>query len=80
MKSIIGLEAGTMAKDKKKPMDELERAYALLEEKEVREKKNKNDLLMFFAGLLMFAGGVFMILQNVIVRSSWGTSFYHIGT
>lgn len=80
MKSITGLEAGTMAKDKKKPMDELERAYALLEEKEVREKKNKNDLLMFFAGLLMFAGGVFMILQNVIVRSSWGTSFYHIGT
>jgi hypothetical protein len=80
MKSITGLEAGTMAKDKKKPMDELERAYALLEEKEEREKKNKNDLLMFFAGLLMFAGGVFMILQNVIVRSNWGTSFYHIGT
>lgn len=69
-----------LAKRKKKAESELERAYRELEEREDRRKKNKNDLLTFFAGLLMFAGGVFMILQNIIVRTSWGTSFYHIGT
>ncbi len=68
-----------MAK-RRRTEDELERAYAVLEDMDRKKKKNKNDLLMFFAGLLMFAGGVFMILQNIIVRTSWGTSFYHIGT
>lgn len=62
-----------------KSTDDLEEAYRLLEEAKRSHKKDKNDLLMFFLGLLMFAGGVFMILQNVIVRTSWGTSFYHIG-
>jgi len=69
-----------MAKRRKRTEDELERAYAALEDMDRKKKKNKNDLLTFFAGLLMFAGGVFMILQNVIVRTSWGTSFYHIGS
>ncbi len=68
-----------MAK-RRRTEDELERAYAALEDMEKKKKKNKNDLLMFFAGLLMFGGGVFMILQNIIVRTNWGTSFYHIGT
>ncbi len=68
-----------MAKRKRTEKD-LERAYEALENMERRRKKNKNDLLTFFAGLLMFAGGVFMILQNIIVRTNWGTSFYHIGT
>lgn len=69
-----------MAKHRKRTEDELEKAYAILEDMERKKRKNKNDLLTFFAGLLMFAGGVFMILQNVIVRTNWGTSFYHIGT
>ncbi len=69
-----------MSKRRKRTEDELERAYAVLEDMEKKKKKNKNDLLTFFAGLLMFAGGVFMILQNVIVRTNWGTSFYHIGS
>ena len=69
-----------MAKRRKRTEDELERAYAVLEDMDRKKKKNKNDLLTFFAGLLMFAGGVFMILQNVIVRTSLGTSFYHIGS
>ncbi len=69
-----------MSKRRKRTEDELERAYAVLEDMERKKKKNKNDLLTFFAGLLMFAGGVFMILQNVIVRTNWGTSFYHIGS
>ncbi len=68
-----------MAK-RRRTEEELERAYAMLEDMDKKKKKNKNDLLMFFAGLLMFGGGVFMILQNIIVRTNWGTSFYHIGT
>ncbi len=63
----------------RKTQDELEEAYRTLEHMEKKRRKNKNDLLTFFAGLLMFAGGVFMILQNIIVRTNWGTSFYHIG-
>ncbi|MCM1132635.1 MAG: hypothetical protein NC340_04095 [Ruminococcus flavefaciens] len=44
------------------------------------KKKPKNDLLQFFCGLLMLAGGLFMIFQNLDVRSSWGTGFLHVGT
>ncbi len=64
----------------KKTMNDMDKAYKILEDAEKKRSRNKNDLLMFFAGLLMFAGGVFMILQNIIVRTSWGTSFYHIGS
>ncbi len=67
-----------MAKNKK-ATDEMNEAYRLLEEAQRDRRRDKNDLLTFFLGLLMFAGGVFMILQNVVVRTSWGTSFYHIG-
>ncbi len=63
----------------KKTMNDMDNAYKVLEDAEKKRSRNRNDLLMFFAGLLMFAGGVFMILQNIIVRSSWGHSFYHIG-
>ncbi|MBR2914019.1 MAG: hypothetical protein IKK51_05030 [Oscillospiraceae bacterium] len=68
-----------MAKNKK-AMDGMDEAYRLLEEAQRDRRRDKNDLLTFFLGLLMFAGGVFMILQNIIVRTSWGTSFYHIGS
>lgn len=59
---------------------DIDEAYRMLAEAKRDQKKDRNDLLTFFLGLLMFAGGIFMILQNVIVRSSWGTSFYRIGT
>lgn len=68
-----------MAKFKKTNGD-IDEAYRMLAEAKRDQKKDRNDLLTFFLGLLMFAGGIFMILQNVIVRSSWGTSFYRIGT
>jgi len=64
----------------KKTVDDMDKAYKILEDSEKKQNRNRNDLLTFFAGLLMFAGGVFMILQNIIVRTSWGTSFYRIGT
>ncbi len=40
---------------------------------------NRNDLLTFFVGLLMLAGGLFMILQNIQVKSNWGSYYFYIG-
>ena len=60
---------------------EIDKAYADLKEINKSRNKNKNDLLCFFAGLLMFGGGLFMILQNAKVTSSWSMGyFYHIGS
>lgn len=60
----------------------LEKAYEDLRRFEREKNKNRNDLLTFFVGLLMFGGGLFMILQNVDVTSGWGGfggSFFRIG-
>lgn len=60
---------------------ELEKAYKELHEIEKERRKDHNDLLNFFIGLLMFGGGLFMVLQNAQVTSSWGYGyFYHIGS
>ena len=60
---------------------ELEKAYEELKEMKKKEKKNQNDLLIFFVGLLMFGAGLFMVLQNAQVQSTWGYGyFYHIGS
>ncbi len=60
---------------------ELEKAYAELKDYNEKRNRNKNDLLNFFLGLLMFGGGLFMILQNAQVTTSWGYGyFYHIGS
>lgn len=58
---------------------ELEKARRELQEYNDRKNRNKNDLLQFFVGLLMLAAGLFMIFQNLDVRSSWGTGFLHVG-
>ena len=68
---------------KKKPDKydkELEKAYTELKAYNDKKNKNKNDLLQFFIGLLMLGAGLFMIFQNLDVRSSWGTGFWHIGS
>lgn len=60
---------------------ELEKAMSELKEYERQKKKNKNELLNFFLGLLMFGAGLFLILQNTRVSSTWGSGyFYHIGS
>lgn len=59
---------------------ELEKAYRDLKDIENERKRDRNDLLSFFLGLLMFGGGLFLIFQNAQVYSSWGGSFYHIGS
>lgn len=60
---------------------ELEKAYKDLHDMQKENNKNRNDLLNFFIGLLMFGGGLFMVLQNTRVSSSWGSGyFYHLGS
>lgn len=58
---------------------ELEKARRELQEYNDRKNRNKNDLLQFFFGLLMLSAGLFMIFQNLDVRSTWGTGFLHVG-
>lgn len=60
---------------------DLEKAYADLKDYNEKRNRNKNDLLTFFLGLLMFGGGLFMILQNTQVTNSFGYGhFYYIGS
>lgn len=70
-----------MAKKDKNDLykQELEKARRELQEYNDRKNRNKNDLLQFFVGLLMLAAGLFMIFQNLDVRSSWGTGFLRLG-
>lgn len=60
---------------------ELDKAYEDLKKIRKEQNQGRNDLLSFFIGLLMFGGGLFMVLQNAQVSSSWGYGyFYHIGS
>lgn len=58
---------------------ELEKVRRELAEGREHKNKAKNDLIQFFCGLLMLAAGVFLIFQNLDVRSSWGTGFLRVG-
>ncbi len=49
-------------------------------EKQEESPKEQPQLLRFFGGLLLFGAGMFMVLQNLVVDSSWGYgSIFHIG-
>ncbi len=65
---------------KSKDTKELEKIYNELRESHNSMKDDRNDLLLFFIGLLMLAGGLFMIFNNLSVTSGWGGSFWHIGS
>ena len=68
-----------MAKFKRKN-DGIESTYKMMEEMQKEQRRDRNALRDFFLGLLMFGGGLFMVLQNIIVRTSWGSGyFYRIG-
>lgn len=58
---------------------ELEKVRRELSEGKSHRNKAKNDLLQFFCGLLMLAAGLFLIFQNLDVRSTWGTGFLRLG-
>lgn len=66
---------------------ELEKIYQELREMNANTSNSSsndsgNDLLRFFIGLVLLAGGLFMIFNNLVVTSSWGTRGYifHIGS
>lgn len=60
---------------------ELEKAYEDLKRIDAESHKDRNELLRFFVGLLMFGAGLFMIFQNLVVTSSWGSGYiFHIGS
>lgn len=64
---------------------ELEKIYKELREMNENPGKSSsegNDLLRFFIGLVMLAGGLFMIFNNLSVSSSWGARGYifHLGS
>ena len=43
-------------------------------------KRESNELLRFFGGLLLFGAGMYMIFQNLVISSSWGMgSIFRIG-
>jgi hypothetical protein len=68
---------------KSKYDDELEKAYEELRKTKKKRNQDRNDLLSFFIGLLMFGAGLFMIFQNAQMQSLWGWgngSFYRIGS
>lgn len=58
---------------------ELQKIREELRDGKSKKSKAKNDLIQFFCGLLMLAAGIFLIFQNLDVRSSWGTGFLHVG-
>jgi len=61
----------------KKYDKELKETYDELRKINKESKKNRNDLLHFFIGLLMFGTGVFLILQNAQVSNLYGR-LYHL--
>lgn len=69
-----------MAKNKKDT--DLDKMYKELMESRDSAKRDSEGgrLLSFFIGLLMLAGGLFMIFQNINVSSNWGGYFFHIGS
>ena len=51
-----------------------------LEAQARQARKESNQTMRFFGGLLLFGAGLFMILQNLTVTSSWGMgSIFRIG-
>ncbi len=71
---------------------ELEKIYEELREmnstssssssrRRISGRSEGDNLLSFFVGLLMLAGGLFMIFNNLYVSSSWGGGYiFHIGS
>ena len=57
---------------------DLDRLYKELEDYRDSHEDEGSRLLKFFVGLLMLAGGLFMIFQNISVSSSWGHGGYFL--
>ncbi|MBQ8961693.1 MAG: hypothetical protein IJ071_10860 [Ruminococcus sp.] len=57
---------------------DLDQLYKELEDYRDSHEDEGSRLLKFFVGLLMLAGGLFMIFQNISVSSSWGRGGYFL--
>ena len=56
----------------KKIIEEVNNLKPNNENAEASNKKESNDLLLFFVGLILLGVGLFMLSQRVIVHTSWG--------
>lgn len=45
--------------------------------KDVKQADDKNDLLLFFIGIILLGAGLFMLSKRVMVHSSW--YIWHLG-
>ncbi|MGN0621234.1 MAG: hypothetical protein ACI4I9_05140 [Porcipelethomonas sp.] len=66
-----------LEEEQKRLMEEIDRNNRRISGKST-PKKEKNELLQFFIGLLLLGVGLFWVFQTVKVSTLWG-SFYHIG-
>ena len=72
-------EMGT--KTKSKPEEQMEKILEGMEGKGKTRRKDGNELLRFFCGLLLFGAGLFMVFQNIVVSSSMGYgSIFRLGS
>ncbi|MBQ9696826.1 MAG: hypothetical protein IJV58_10450 [Oscillospiraceae bacterium] len=63
-----------------KPESNVSKLYEEMEARSAAHKRESNELLRFFGGLLLFGAGMYMIFQNLVISSSWGMgSIFRIG-
>ena len=55
-----------------KPESNVSKLYEEMEARSAAHKRESNELLRFFGGLLLFGAGMYMIFQNLVISSSWG--------
>jgi len=59
--------------------EELSNQLRELDSRSRTQDKKKPSALRFFCGLLMLGAGLYMIFQNMVITSTWGTSLFRIG-
>ena len=67
-----------MTLNKSKYDKELEKAYKELKEMNSEKKKEKNDLRNFFIGLIMLCAGLFMIFNEAVVSTGFGSGYFRM--
>ena len=66
------MESATAQKGRSKPERTMEELLGGMDSSRKR-KKDGNELLRFFGGLLLFGAGLFMVFQNLTVSSTLGS-------
>jgi len=60
--------------------EKLKNAFDELERMKKEQNKNKNELVYFLIGMILFGVGVFWVLQTARVTTNFGGYFYHFGS